>query len=96
MMGVLELKPGSPGWLSLAIPALLQVQNPLGGRRGYDTAAISAKTSRPPALRVLLGLRRSSQLLLVARPAAGGRDCAALEMGLGFWDKGQNNALKQV
>merc|ERR1712086_520618 len=50
--------------LSLVTPVVLHPKNPLGGRRSYDTAAISA---RPKILRFLLGLRRSSSC---------GRDCA--------------------
>jgi hypothetical protein len=42
---------------------LLHLKNPLGGRRSYDTAAISAKASGE---RFLVGLWRSSSC---------GRDC---------------------
>jgi hypothetical protein len=58
----LHLKPETRGFgLSLVIPGLLQLKNPLGeqsaGATTHDTAAVSAK-----ALRLLLGLRlRRSQ-----------------------------------
>jgi hypothetical protein len=45
--------------LSLAIPVLLQLKNPLGEQELSTTPQELSTTPRPPVLRFLLGLRRS-------------------------------------